>query len=131
MIALDTNVLVRHVVQDDPVQSAKASRAIATLTPENRGFIAMVVLCELLWVLKSAYKIPKPDCVALFEHILAASDFEIERGELCRRALREFAGGKADFSDYLIRELATASGCSVVLSFDQAALESTGFEAPV
>lgn len=123
-------MLARHFLQDDPVQASKAGRAIARLTPENRGFIAAVVLCELVWVLQSTYKIPRPDCVAMLEHILAASDFEIEHGGLCRRALREYATGKADFCDYLIREVATASGCSVVLTFDKAALKSQGFAEP-
>lgn len=130
MIGLDTNVLVRHFLQDDPIQGAKAKRAIARLTPENRGFIATAVLCELVWVLKSTYKIPKSQCIALLEHILASSDFEVEHTNLCWRALSEYASSKADFCDYLIREIAIASGCSVVLTFDKAALNSPGFEEP-
>jgi predicted nucleic-acid-binding protein len=130
LIGLDTNVLVRYILQDDPIQGAKAKRAIARLTPENRGFIATTVLCELVWVLKSTYKIPKPQCVSMVEHILLTSDLEVEHSNLCWRALKYFAAGKADFCDYLVRELATASGCSVVLTFDKAALKSEGFEEP-
>lgn len=130
MIGLDTNVLARHFLQDDPIQGAKAKRAIARLTPENRGFIATAVLCELVWVLKSTYKIPKPQCVSMLERILATSDFEVEHSNLCWRALTEYAAGKADFCDYLIREVGIASGCSVVLTFDKAALQSPGFEEP-
>lgn len=130
MIGLDTNVLARHFLQDDPIQGAKAKRAISRLTPENRGFIATAVLCELVWVLKSTYKIPKPQCVSMLKHILATSDFEVEHSNLCWRALTEYAAGTADFCDYLIREIALASGCPVVLTFDKAALKSEGFEDP-
>lgn len=130
MIGLDTNVLVRHFLQDDPVQAAKASRTISRLTAENRGFIATAVLCELVWVMKSTYKIPKPQRVAMLEHILATSDFEVEHSNLCWRALAAYAANKADFCDFLIREIAIASGCSVVLTFDKAALKSPGFEEP-
>lgn len=130
MIGLDTNVLARHFLQDDPIQGAKAKRAIARLTPENRGFIATAVLCELVWVLKSTYKIPKPQCVSMLERILATSDFEVEHSNLCWRALKDYAAGNADFCDYLIREIALASGCSAVLTFDKAALKSEGFEEP-
>ena len=130
MIGLDTNVLARHFLQDDPVQAAQAKRAISRLTPEIPGFIATAVLCELVWVLKSTYKIPKPKCIDLLEHILATSDFEVEHGELCHQALRLYATGQADFCDYLIREIALASGCSTVFTFDKAALKTPGFTAP-
>lgn len=130
MIALDTNVLVRHFLQDDPVQAPKASRAISRLTTDNRGFIATAVLCELVWVLRSTYKIPRPQCAAILEFILATSEFEVEHRVLCHQALKEYATSKADFCDYLIREIAIASGCSVVLTFDKAALKSPGFEEP-
>ena len=52
MIGLDTNVIVRYVVQDDPRQSAAATRLMEkTLSAENPGFVAVVTLCEVAWVL--------------------------------------------------------------------------------
>ncbi|MCF6286968.1 MAG: type II toxin-antitoxin system VapC family toxin [Candidatus Hydrogenedentes bacterium] len=120
--------MVRYIVQDDRAQAAKANRAIALLTPEEPGFISAIVLCELNWVLKSAYEIAKADCVTTLERITAVSVFEIEHIDPCRRALRAYKEGTADFSDYLIREIALASGCTGVLTFDKNALKADGFE---
>lgn len=130
MIALDTNVLARFVLQDDPVQSMKANRAIAELSSENPGFVPAVVLCKLVWVLQSSYKIPRSDCAETLERILSSTSFEVEHNELCWNALRAYSLGKADFCDFFIREIAKASGCATVLTFDKAALKSPGFTAP-
>lgn len=55
MIGLDTNVVVRYIVQDDPAQSRVASRLIESLTPEAAGFVSIVTLAEITWVLDTAY----------------------------------------------------------------------------
>ena len=130
MIALDTNVLARYILQDDPVQSRKAEHVIERLSVENRGFIPVVVLCELVWVFQSTYKRPRATCAEALDYILTTSVFEIEGRALCQKALRSYSEGKADFCDYLIREVAIASGCLVVITFDKAALKSEGFEEP-
>ena len=57
MIGLDTNVLVRYIMQDDPEQSPKATELIESLTGENPGYITMVSVIELYWVLTSAYEL--------------------------------------------------------------------------
>jgi len=90
----------------------------------------MVVLCELVWVLQSTYKTPRIKCAAALGYILTTSVFEIECRDLCHKALRSYSEGRADFCDYLIREIARASGCSTVLTFDKAALKSPGFTEP-
>lgn len=52
MIGLDTNALVRYVVRDDAQQTAAATRLIESSCKTNDpGLIALVVLCELVWVL--------------------------------------------------------------------------------
>jgi predicted nucleic-acid-binding protein len=130
LIALDTNVLARYIAQDDPVQSRKAGHVIEELTAENRAFIPMVVLCELVWVLRATYKTSRIKCAAVLGYLLTASVFEVECRERCRRFLRSYAEGNADFCDHLIRETAMAAGCSAVLTFDKAALKSPGFEEP-
>ncbi len=66
MIGFDTNVLVRHLVQDDPRQSRKATQVIAKqCTRDDPGFISRIVLCELVWVLESAYGYSKDTIVAV------------------------------------------------------------------
>ncbi len=130
MIAVDTNVLVRYIVQDDKTQAHKANRLIESLTPDDPGFIGTLVLCELNWVLKAVYKIPKPARLSTLENILSVSAFEIENIDLCIKALQAYKTGKADFSDYLIRETAVRAGCVSVVTFDKNALKEKGFSSP-
>ncbi len=130
MIALDTNVLVRYLVQDDATQARAANRAITRLSPESPAFISMVVLCEVDWVLRTAYNVARDDCIHTLERILSISVFDIENLDCCRRALRAFREGPADFSDYLIRESARDGGYDTVLTFDKKALKSEGFVKP-
>ncbi len=130
MIACDTNVLVRYIVQDDKPLALKASRFIESLTSDDPGFIGTIVLCELNWVLKSAYKIPKSARLSTLENILSVSVFEIEDSDLCIKALRAYKTGKADFSDYLIREGALRAGCVSIATFDKDALKEKYFSSP-
>jgi predicted nucleic acid-binding protein len=79
MIGLDTNVLVRYLVQDDPGQSRKATQVIAKqCTRDDPGFINRIVLCELVWVLESAYGYSKDTIVAVLEKLLRTSQLKIE-----------------------------------------------------
>ena len=96
----------------------------------NLGFITTVVLCELNWSLQRAYKLSKTDRLSIIDDVLSAAELEVENETLCRKALSAARKGSADFADYLIREIALASGCSVVLTFDKAAQKSEGFEEP-
>lgn len=130
MTGLDTNVLLRYFLQDDPAQAKAATRAIGRLTRENPGFITTVVMCELNWSLQRAYKISKLDRLSILEHVLSVAEFDVEHEALCRRALAAARDGAPDFADHLIREISMASGCSLVLTFDKAALKSQGFEEP-
>ena len=70
MIALDTNVLVRYLVQDDPIQSPKATEILDSLSESNRAFISCIVLCETFWVLKTSYRLSKKELLPLFGNIL-------------------------------------------------------------
>ena len=79
MIGLDTNVLVRHLVQDDPAQSHAATQVITKrCTRDEPGFINRIVLCELVWVLESAYGYSKDTIVVVLDKILRTSQLKIE-----------------------------------------------------
>lgn len=129
MIALDTNVLVRYIVQDDKAQAKKATKAIETLNNENMAFISSIVLCELNWVLKSFYKISKEKRLGILDKILSVAVFDIENLDVCIKAHRLYEKGQADFSDYLIQQSALEQGYKTVLTFDKSALKSVGFKA--
>jgi predicted nucleic-acid-binding protein len=128
MYAIDTNVLIRYIVEDHPEQTREATEAIEQLTPEKQGFISCIVLCELNWVLKTAYKISKSERVATLQKILSIPVFEIEQLDCCLKALRSYEKGPADFSDYLIQQIGERHGYRILLTFDQKASRETGFQ---
>lgn len=128
MYAIDTNVLIRYIVEDNPEQTQKATEVIEQLTPEKQGFISCVVLCELNWVLKTAYKVSKSERVATLQKILSVPVFEVEQLNCCLKALRSYEQGKADFSDYLIQQISETYGYKILLTFDQKASRETGFQ---
>jgi len=102
MIGIDTNVLVRYVVQDDPRQAAIASQFIETTLGEDEpGWIASVVLCEFVWVLEAAYGYARNSIAPTLQRLFEIDRFRIEAPSLAWRALDEYRAG-ADFSDALI-----------------------------
>jgi predicted nucleic-acid-binding protein len=126
MIGLDTNVLVRYVAQDDPVQSAKATTLIESLSADAPGFVAMVSIVEMVWVLQSCYQSSKAEVVAVLETLLSTKELVVERAEVVWQALRHFAEAKADFADCLIERCANLAGCEYTLTFDSKAAKTAG-----
>lgn len=128
MIGLDTNVLVRYVTQDDPVQSPKASELIESLTTLSPGFVSLVSVVELVWVLQSCYECAKSEVVTVLETLLRTRELTIERAEIIWQALRRFTANKADFADCLIERCAHAAGCEYTASFDLSAARTAGMK---
>ncbi|WOF81754.1 type II toxin-antitoxin system VapC family toxin (plasmid) [Pseudomonas sp. FeN3W] len=126
MIGLDTNVLVRYVSQDDPVQSPKATDLIESLTDGEPGFIAMVSVVELVWVLQSCYQATKSEIVDMLETLLRTKELVVERAEVVWQALRRFSDSKADFADCLIERCAHAAECEYTITFDSKAAKTAG-----
>jgi predicted nucleic-acid-binding protein len=121
MTGLDTNVIVRFVIQDDPVQSRAATTFIESLSAEKPGFVALVVIAELAWVLQKSYRSTRQDISRVLESLLRTKAFVVERAELVWPALRQFASGRADFSDCLVERCANAAGCQDTVTFDHVA----------
>jgi predicted nucleic-acid-binding protein len=130
MVALDTNVLVRYIVQDDVAQARQASKAIEDLTISSPAFISCIVLCEINWVLKTAYKTSKAGRIEALKNIISIAVFDVENIGACVLSLKQYETGPADFSDYLIGAIAKQEGYNTVLTFDKKALKSAGFESP-
>ena len=128
MIGLDTNVLVRYVTQDDPVQSPKASELIESLTAFAPGFISLVSVVELVWVLQSCYQSAKGDVVTVLETLLRTRELTIEHAEIIWQALRRFTASTADFADCLIERCAHAAGCVYTATFDLNAAKAAGMK---
>ncbi|HXA47756.1 MAG TPA: type II toxin-antitoxin system VapC family toxin [Burkholderiaceae bacterium] len=118
MIGLDTNVLARYIAQDDPKQSPKATTLINSLTSENPGFVTLISLVELVWVMQSCYSASKDEIVAVLDKLLRTQELLIENAETAIKAFNMFANSKADFSDCLIERSANKAGCEYTVSFD-------------
>ena len=122
MIGLDTNVIVRYIMQDDLVQSRKATRLVEeNLSSETPGYITLVTLAEVIWVLKSVYEIASKDLINLVGMLLATKQIRTERASTGYRAVKVFDSGRADFSDALILVVGMEDGCTEIVSFDKKA----------
>lgn len=126
MIGLDSNVLVRYLVQDD-VEQAKAATALieGECTDESPGYVDAVVLAEIVWVLTSAYGYPKEAVERVIRQLLRTA--EIEDRDTAWAALRQFEAGAADFADHLIAWRNRAAGCRVTYTFDRRAARERHF----
>ena len=126
MIGLDTNVLVRYLMQDDARQSAKATALMESLSAEKPGFVSLTALIELVWVLSSAYAYNRAEVAIVLDTLLRTAVLRIERSELAWRALKLFIVGSADFADCLIAISCTANGCISTMTFDRGAARGAG-----
>ncbi len=131
MIALDTNVLVRFIVDDDKHQAARALKLIErAMESQEALFVSDIVLCEFVWVLSASYRVARAEIAATLGRLVQSRQLSFTDGERVRRATDAFAKGRGDFADYLIREHARDAGCTAVATFDRALLKDTLFVAP-
>ena len=129
MIALDTNVVIRYLAQDEPRQSAAATRLLEkTLTAENPGFVTLVTVCEIASVLEECYGADRGRIRTVIEGLLGTRQIQVESAELAWKALRAWQASGADLSDALIGQIALAHGAAKVVTFDKAAAKLPGFE---
>jgi predicted nucleic-acid-binding protein len=126
MIGLDTNILVRYVMQDDAKQSAKATRLIESLAPEAAGFLSVIALIELVWVLTSCYDLTREQIAQALDALLRAKELVLDRAEQVGQALRVFRASSAEFADCLIERTGHAAGCDRTMTFDRTAANSAG-----
>ncbi len=131
MIGLDTNILVRYLAQDDPIQSPLATDIIEfRLTKGNPGFISIVAMVETVWVLDRAYGLADDEIVAALERTLQANTLVVENEQEVFTAMIALKEGSGSFADALIGALGVKAGCSRTLTFDKTALRLPGFELP-
>lgn len=128
MIGIDTNVIVRYIVQDDPKQARAATELIEkSLSPDNPGFINHIVMCEIVWVLKRAYKLDKASICQVIEQIIRTDRIVIEDVQLVWKALETYKESKADFADCLLGQRNLQAGCQYTATLDDAASKSPGY----
>jgi predicted nucleic-acid-binding protein len=129
MIGLDTNILVRYLVQDDPTQSPKATEIIERrLTEEKPGFVSVVAMVETVWVLERAYRLTPNEIVRAVERILQTDVLLVEDEQEIFAAMVALKRGQGSFADAVIAAVGTRRGCSRTLTFDRKAARLPGFE---
>lgn len=131
MIGLDTNILLRYLTRDDPLQFSAAARVIEDrLSIQEQGFVSTVVLAELAWVLRRSYRWPALQIAETIERLMEAEVLVIEHIDEVAEAIAAVRDERGDFADALIGAVAGRAGCSHTLTFDRDALRLPGF-APV
>jgi predicted nucleic-acid-binding protein len=128
MLGIDTNVLVRFLVQDDPAQFEKALKLIKReVAAGRRVFINQLVLLETEWVLRSRYAAPKEKIIAAISGLLEAVDVQLEDEAAIEEALYMWKEASADFADCLIAAKNRRMGCRETATFDIKAAKLQGF----
>ena len=121
MIALDTNVLVRFLVQDDPLQAQLATNVIDQLTDDTQGFVSREVLIELVWVLERAYRVGRAEIAVALDGLLSATELDIEGSDEVAPALELYRNDGFGFADLMIVAAARRAGANELVTFDRKA----------
>ena len=131
MIAVDTNILLRVVVGDDPAQQATAARRIARLDATGEDvLVTTVALAEFAWSLRAVSKRSRHDIANAIERISQTPPLVLQSRAAVETALAWFRVGPADFADYLIVATSLADGARGVLTFDENLLKNSVCERP-
>lgn len=131
MYAVDTNVIVRLLVGDDPRQQKAALARLRSIRAKGEhAVVGVVVLAELGWVLASAYQYDRAQIAAAVRAMLSTPPFVVSRRAEVLAAIEAYEKGSADFADYLILHLGRAEGCTTLLTFDRRLSRAEGCEAP-
>lgn len=129
MIALDTNVLLRFVTADDESQHLLAKKLILKYKGKNKSiYINQIVLCDLVWVLKSGYKYTKAQIVHVLQMIVGIAEFSFSEIDWIFEAILLYKNATGDFSDCLIHVVNKNNKCQSTFSFDKKAIKDGLFK---
>lgn len=123
MIGLDTNVVVRYLTQDDRTQTKAANTLIESeLNESNPGYITLITLIEITWVLESCYDQTREDLSRAIQSLLSVKQLLLERADMAYLALKRYNKGNTDFSDALIAVISEDAGCGKLVTLDEKAV---------
>jgi predicted nucleic-acid-binding protein len=125
VIGLDTNVVVRYLVRDDPGQTALADGVLDDLEAQDPGFVSVVVAVETWWVLRRSYHFSQVECLTVMNGLIASRELVFEHADVVRRSLVSAARG-SDFADAVIVALGQRAGCTETVTFDAGAARAVG-----
>ena len=118
MLAADTNVWARALLEDDKAQAGLAKAALAQTRSTGGIFVPLLVLAELSWVLRSRWEREK--VIDTLDGMLRTRGVQVESPALARKAVDAARSGAAGFADHLIAEISFAAGANEILTFDKA-----------
>jgi predicted nucleic-acid-binding protein len=127
MIGIDTNVLLRMLLNDDRDHSPRAVRLIKQAALSGPVVINPIVLAEATWTLARTYESSREEIAGDVEAILETVGFEVMFADQAERALNEFRSGKADYADYFLAEINSVFGCRTTFTFDKNAAKSPSY----
>jgi len=128
MIALDTNVLVRFLTQDDDAQFLVAAGLIEGCTRDVPGYVCREVMIELVWVLERAYKYSREEIAEALLSIVTASQLSVENAQDIASVVNLYRKEGYDFADLMIRQAAQRTENRVLKTFDQKLARLDGVE---
>jgi predicted nucleic-acid-binding protein len=118
---IDTNILVRVAINDDPAQSEVVKQLLGRIEENDTLVVGTAVLLETAWVLERFYGYPKSAVLDFLQAILERREVEVPEYEVVGNAIDICRDSGADFSDAVISEMNRLAGCSVTYTFDQKA----------
>jgi predicted nucleic-acid-binding protein len=128
MTGLDTNILARFFLQDDPQQSPKADSIMGSLTQREAGWVGIATVLELVWVMSKQNRIDRTGIGKVLSQLLSREEIVVEQSAIMQTALEFYRNGRADFADCLIAASAKPAGCSRTVTFDRIAARDAGME---
>ncbi len=127
MTGIDTNVLLRHLLDDDPVQSRVSDRFLAKLTAREPGFVSLVVLVEIAWVLRRGSTLTRTDTAGILGGLIRSPEIRMQAPREVEEALAAFERGGPGFADHLVASLSRAASVDRVVTFDRRASRLPGW----
>jgi predicted nucleic-acid-binding protein len=129
MIGIDTNILVRLIVADDPKQAVAARNFILEhCSSEEPALVRHVVLVELAWTLARVYGLRRARIADAMDQILETTQLDVESSSDVVAAVKDYRAGTADFADCLIARTNLSAGCAHTVTFDRKAAKLPGFK---
>jgi predicted nucleic-acid-binding protein len=127
MRGVDTNVLLRLVLADDPNQVKIVRRLTQELVRANEPlFAASIVLCEFVWVLQRVYKLSRGEIADAIDKLLESNHVTVEHADETQEALGLYRTGPGDFADYLIGLVGRSAGCRDTVTFNRSLAGAEG-----
>jgi predicted nucleic-acid-binding protein len=129
VIGLDTNVVLRYLLQDDPAQAQQANEIFdGRLSEREPGYLSVACVLEIVWVLRSLLRQSAVEIAMHLEHLLAADSLVVQNEQQVFEAAFPLKRGTGKFEDALIEALNAWAGCEKTLTFDRRARRLEGSE---